>query len=188
MRDDVGTRNVRHPDDDDFLLRVYASSRTAELNALGRDTPEAQAFLRMQYDAQASHYRARRPQADWTVITMAGADVGRLIVDRGDDELHIVDIILLPAFRGAGVGTALVRRLLVEADAAGLPVRCEVAFDNAARHFWERLGLVTTGTDGVYPALERPGPTHSGDNRRHSIGLDGAASPPTAEQRPPSSG
>ncbi len=119
---------------------------------------------------------------------MAGADVGRLIVDRGDDELHIVDIILLPAFRGAGVGTALVRRLLVEADAVGLPVRCEVAFDNAARRFWERLGLITTGTDGVYPALERPGPTHSGDNGRHSIGLDGAASLPTAEQRPPPSG
>jgi len=109
----------------------------------------------MQLDAQTRHYRSVHPTAAHSVITVGGEPAGRLIVDRSDREIRIVELALLPPFRRAGVGSELVRPLLEEADAAGLPVRCHVEQSNDARRFWERLGLVAVGLDGAHMAMER---------------------------------
>ena len=74
------------------------------------------------------------------------------------------------------------RRLLVEADAAGLPVRCEVAFDNVARHFWERLGLVPPGRMvSTWPWSDRARPT-----RVTTAGVASASMEPQARPLPSS--
>ncbi len=109
----------------------------------------------MQFDAQARHYRGSFPDARHSVICVGGERAGRLIVNRSDDEIRIVDIALLPEFRGAGVGGWLVRRLLDQAEAGRLPVRCRVLAGNDARRFWERAGFVAQDEDGVYVAMER---------------------------------
>jgi GNAT superfamily N-acetyltransferase len=89
----------------------------------------------MQFDAQTRHYRGSFPDAWYSVICVGGERAGRLIVNRSDDEILIVDIALLPAFRGAGVGGGLIRRLLEEAEAGRLPVRCRVLQGNDTRPF-----------------------------------------------------
>jgi GNAT superfamily N-acetyltransferase len=109
----------------------------------------------MQFDAQSRHYRGSFPEASYSVICVDGTSAGRLIVNRCADEIRIVDIALLPEFRGAGIGRELVERLLAEADSAELPVRCQVLAGNKARRFWERLGFVPAETDGVYVPMER---------------------------------
>ncbi len=84
------------------------------------------------------------------VVLVNGEAGGRLMVDRSSDTIHVVDISLLPRYRGVGIGGELVQRVLEEAEAASLAVTCEVALDNDARGFWEHLGFRTRGVTGAY--------------------------------------
>ncbi len=154
MHGDVSARPERLPDDGDFLLSVYASTRP-ELTGLGWSGKQQDAFIRMQFDAQTRHYRESFPDATYSVICVDGERAGRLIVNHADDQILIVDIALLPEFRRIGIGGGLVRRLLDQADAGHLPVRCHVLHDSTARRFWERAGFSALGRDGVYLAMER---------------------------------
>ena len=60
------------------------------------------------------------------------------------------------------LGSAIMRALMAEAQAAGLPVRLMVASDGeAARRFYLRLGFVPTRTLGFYAELEWRAPAAS---------------------------
>ena len=95
------------------------------------------------------------PDATYSIICVDGERAGRLIVNHAADQILIVDIALLPEFRRTGIGSGLVWRLLDQADASHLPIRCHVLHDSAARRFWERAGFAAQGRDGVYLAMER---------------------------------
>jgi GNAT superfamily N-acetyltransferase len=151
----VSTRLSRIPDDSDFLLSLYASTRRAELELLGWSEVAQNTFIHMQLDAQTRYYRESFPDARHYVICVDGERAGRLIVNRSETEMVIVDITLLPAFRRRGVGGDLVGALLEEADAEGLRVSLHVLQGSAARRFWERAGFVTSSGSGAYLAMER---------------------------------
>ena len=154
MHGDVSTRPERLPDDGDFLLSVYGSTRP-DLSGLGWPEEQQDAFIRMQSGAQARHYPESYPDAVYSVICVDGEPAGRLITSHGDDQILIIDIALLPEFRRTGIGSGLVRRLLDQADAGRLPVRCHVLHDSTARRFWEHAGFAAQGSAGVYVAMER---------------------------------
>jgi len=145
-------------DDGEFLYRVYASTRLEELAPLGWDPAQAESFLRMQHEAQRSDYWRNYDTTRFHVIVDAGADAGRLYIERRADELRIIDIALLPAHRGRGIGSALIGDLFAEADASGLPVRIHVERGNPAQRLYLRLGFVFADADdaGVYRLMERP--------------------------------
>jgi ribosomal protein S18 acetylase RimI-like enzyme len=141
--------------DQELLFRVYASTRTEELAAVPWDAAQKQAFLRAQFDAQDRWYREHYHAATYDVIVIDGQPAGRLYVYRGDAEVRIVDIALLPEQRGSGVGGALLRELLAEADAAGKRVTIHVERLNPALRLYERLGFTVAEDKGVYLLLER---------------------------------
>jgi ribosomal protein S18 acetylase RimI-like enzyme len=154
-RRDVTTRPALAPDDDAFLLALYASTRRAEIARFGWPEAAQDSFIRMQFEAQSRYYRQTFPDAHYCVICLGGERVGRLIVDRRGDEMHIVDIALRPECRGRGVGGGLIRQLLAEADAGHLSVSLNVLKGSAACRFWERAGFTSRGGDDVYLAMER---------------------------------
>ncbi len=155
MPGNVAVRPVQLPEDEDFLRSVYAAARWPDLSVLGLSEDETKALLRWQFDAQVSHVEAFFPHATHSVVLLGGEAVGRLIVDRSADEIRVVEIGLLPAFRHLGIGRVLVRSLFEEADAKRLPVRCHVVQDDEARGFWEHVGFLEQGLDGVHVAMER---------------------------------
>ncbi|MDQ6804010.1 MAG: GNAT family N-acetyltransferase [Actinomycetota bacterium] len=155
MQGEVNARPVRLPADAELLFSVYAATREPELRMLGWPEAQTDAFIRMQFDAQTRHYRSFYPSASYSVIEVGGQSAGRLIVDRSDGEIRIVDLALLPEFRHAGVGRAVVERICEEADAHRLTIKCHVEQSNAARLFWEQLGLVASRVDGAHIAMER---------------------------------
>ena len=155
MDGEVTIRPLRAPEDDDFDLSVYASTRLPELTSLGWTPGQIDEFIGMQYRAQSHHYRQHYPDAVFFIITVAGERAGRLIVARSDGEILIVDIALLPAYQGGGIGGILVRQLVAEAEEAGIPLRCHVEQSNPARGFWEHLGLVPVRLDGAHILMER---------------------------------
>ena len=143
------------PDDMDFLLRVYRSTREEELAMVVDWTAEQKdAFVRHQFDAQHSWYRDHYEGAQFEVVLIDGVPAGRLYVHRRNREIRLVDITLLPEFRKGGVGTSLLKDLLAEGEAAGKPVTIHVEVFNPAMRLYERLGFSPIEERGPYRLME----------------------------------
>jgi ribosomal protein S18 acetylase RimI-like enzyme len=142
--------------DDAFLFQLYVSTREDIAALLPPGLPR-DTLLRVQWTAQRLDYAARYGQARHALVLVGGEPVGRLWVARLAGELRLVDVALLPHFRGTGLGTELVRALQAEASEAGLPLRLSVARDNPAWRLYARLGFTQVGAaepDAPYAALE----------------------------------
>jgi ribosomal protein S18 acetylase RimI-like enzyme len=146
----VATLRPVGPGDEDFLFRVYASTRIEELAPLPWTAEQKEAFLRQQFHAQSVDWARHYPRADFSIVEVDGVPAGRLYVDRGHEEIRLVDIALLPDFRRNGVGTGLIRDLLAKAQAQGVPVTIHVEVFNPARALYERLGFEKVEDRGIY--------------------------------------
>ncbi|HEY6544602.1 MAG TPA: GNAT family N-acetyltransferase [Dokdonella sp.] len=151
----IGLRDIR-ASDRAFLRAVYASTRLLELAPLGWSGPQVEAFLDMQFDAQQRDYWSNYDSARFQIVTCDGVDAGRLYVERRADELRVIDIALLPDFRGRRIASGLFHQLFDEADAQELAVRIHVEHANRAQRLYLRLGFACTGEPGpVYRLMER---------------------------------
>lgn len=140
-------------DDLPFIARVYASTRTEELAPVPWTAAQKTAFLDMQFRAQHAHYQTHYSDALWLVIERDGVAIGRIYLVHWPRELRLIDIAILPEFRGQGAGTAILADLFEEA--AGKPVTIHVEKNNPARTLYARLGFQPIGEHGVYDLLER---------------------------------
>ena len=134
------------PEDEPFLLDVYASTRLEELEGFGWSDEQKHAFIRMQFLARERVY----PRVDNRIILFEGRPVGRLQVDRGDAAILLRDIEILTEFRNAGIGSRLIKDLMQEATAAGKPIGLHVLASSPAARLYERLGFVRSGGDATY--------------------------------------
>jgi GNAT superfamily N-acetyltransferase len=153
---------LRPEGDDDvaFLQALYASTRAEELAQVPWDDAQKRDFLAHQFALQREQYRQHYPGAEWLVIERDGVPAGRVYVRRGGTEIRLMDIALLPALRGGGLGTRLTRALLDWADALPLPVTLHVEPFNPAYRMYRRLGFAYVRSTGVYHFLQRaPGAT-----------------------------
>jgi GNAT superfamily N-acetyltransferase len=102
---------LRPETDDDipFLMRLYASTREEELALAPWPPEQKQAFLAGQFEAQRRHYRSHIDGCAFDVIEHNGVPAGRLYLDVRQTRLHVVDIALMPEWRGRGVGPAIIR-------------------------------------------------------------------------------
>jgi ribosomal protein S18 acetylase RimI-like enzyme len=158
LADSVSLRPER-PEDDAFLLDVYGSTRQEELDLTGWNAATREAFIKMQFNAMRQGYAGMFPHGSFNVILLNQQPVGRIVVSRGDIEFRVVDMALLPAFRGRGVGTFLLRELIAEAARANKPVRLHVLKMSRATRLYERLGFVRFGEEGFHDQMEwRPSP------------------------------
>ena len=135
-------------DDEPFLLQLFAGTRSDELAHMSENQREA--FVAMQFKAQSRQYVVRYPHAHHSIILWNDTPIGRLLLDRGERELTLVDITLLPTHRGAGIGTHLLKDLLREAAAVRKPVRLKVWYSSPAKELYQRLGFSAVNDDGVY--------------------------------------
>jgi GNAT superfamily N-acetyltransferase len=143
------------PDDLPFLLRVYGSTREEEMAMVVDWTPEQkEAFVRSQFEAQHGWYQDHYQGARFDVILVDGVPAGRLYVHRRESEIRLVDITLLPEFRGGGTGSVLLRDLLAEGEAAGKRVTIHVEVFNPAMRLYERLGFLPVEERGPYRLME----------------------------------
>lgn len=145
-------------DDQPFLLRVYASTRERELAQVPFSPEQKAAFLAQQFRAQSVHYANHYGDASFDLVEVDGVPAGRLIVARWADRMLIVDVALLDAFRGRGIGTRLLQPLLAEADADGKRISIHVERQNPAQRLYARLGFspVSDGEEAIYQLWVRP--------------------------------
>jgi ribosomal protein S18 acetylase RimI-like enzyme len=141
-------------EDNDFLVTLYGSTREEELALTQWDADQREAFVRMQFAAQQSHYRTRRPAGREELILIGGETVGRLYSDLSGDTDHLLDLCLLPAYRGRGIGSRILRGILAKAAARGRRLTIYVESFNRSLGFFERHGFTRTSETGMHCLLE----------------------------------
>jgi ribosomal protein S18 acetylase RimI-like enzyme len=138
-----------------FLERLFRSVRWDELGPTGWPEQVKIDFLASQFELQQRHYRLAFAGADFDVIEHDGVAIGRLSVDRTTPDLHLVEIALVPEWRGRGVGGALIARLQDEVrrgHTARIVLNVERTNPGAQR-LYQRLGFVESQATSPYPGL-----------------------------------
>lgn len=129
------------PADESLLITLYGSSREQELALVAWDAAQRDMFIRLQAAAQLRHYQTEFPQAVHSIILLEQRPVGRLYVDRREQEIRILDMTLLPEYRGQGIGSPLIHSLMDEATRSDKPVTIYVESYNPSMRLFERLGF-----------------------------------------------
>lgn len=143
--------------DIEFLYKVYASTRADEMTLTGWNEKEIEDFLRMQFKLQHVQYMENyKNGGTFEIILVNSAPAGRLYVQRKKNDIRIVDIALLPEFRGKGAGSWIMNELMTEADRENLPLSLHVEQFNPALGLYERLGFEKKDLIGIYFFMERP--------------------------------
>jgi len=137
-----------------FLKKLYHSTRKAEMDLVDWSDQHKIEFLDMQFKAQHQHYHQYYPTAAFDIIENEGEPVGRLYLDRREDEIRIVDIALLPQHCGLGIGSFFLKKIMAEAENKELVVRIHVETFNPAKRLYERLKFNHIDTNGVYHLME----------------------------------
>jgi ribosomal protein S18 acetylase RimI-like enzyme len=138
------------PDDDAFLFSVYASTRTEEMKLVDWTAAQKQEFLQMQFRAQNHAYTENYPGAEFQLILLDELPIGRLYVQYMGNEIRVMDISLLPQYRGRGIGSHLLDEILEEGAESNRPVTIHVERFNPALHLYERLGFCQVSDHGVH--------------------------------------
>jgi ribosomal protein S18 acetylase RimI-like enzyme len=138
------------PADEPFLYQTFASTRSDEMALTGWNAQQQELFLRMQYEAQRSSYLMQMPDAQYWIIRRDEIAAGRLILHRTSEKIYVVDIALIPEFRGLGIGSDLMEAIIHEASLAGRSVGLHVERFNPALRWYERLGFTVIGSGPIY--------------------------------------
>ena len=136
------------------LARIYASTRAEEVARAGWPLEQQRAFLQQQFEAQHAHYHQHYPDARWLLIVQGIIPVGRLYLEDWTSQLRIIDIALLPEFRGRGWGEAILRDLMDQTAKTGRKVSIHVEKTNPAMSLYLRLGFEAIEDKGVYDLME----------------------------------
>lgn len=153
-----GTLALRAAKDRDApaLLALYASTREDELAAVPWAAATKADFLARQFELQHHHYVTHFPGADFLVLDSPGGIVGRLYRGASPGEAcdTVIDVCLLPAWRGRGLGTALLRAVMESAAGRAQGVALSVLSRNeGARRLYERLGFTVVAREDPYLAM-----------------------------------
>lgn len=137
-----------------FLARVYASSRALEMEALPWTDEQKAVFLDSQFEAQLRHYRSEFPGGVHQILLLGGEAVGRLYYSLEQSLFLVLDVAVLPEFRGRGIGTRVMRECQAAAQVAGVPVRVYVDAFGPATSLFRGLGFEVLRSDGMNVVYE----------------------------------
>lgn len=143
-----------------LLFEIYRQTRLHELDSIEWTTEQKHHFLQMQFDAQRRHYEKVYGNDDFLLILLDNTAIGRLYIGHWKEEIRIIDISLLPQFRGAGIGTRILSDIIEQAKRQQKIVSIHVEKNNLALRLYQRLGFVAVADTGVHWRMHRhPAPT-----------------------------
>jgi GNAT superfamily N-acetyltransferase len=141
------TLRMAGPDDRELLFHVFKMSLGPYI---------AQTYGTWQEDEQRTRFFEGLKPETHQIVEHAGQPVGLLSVVHAPGVVMLNRVFLLPPFQGRGLGGRLVRQVLADADAVGLPVRLRVLKVNPARRLYERVGFVEIERTETHFVMERP--------------------------------
>lgn len=136
-----------------FLRDLFDEVRGADLVAI--EPAQRRTLLTIQYRGRETQYAAAYPHAVDHIIEADGRPAGRILVDESTDDVHVVDIAIVGAERGRGLGGGALRSWCDRADETGRTLSLTVVPGNRARRLYERLGLEAVDEDQTAVRMRR---------------------------------
>lgn len=137
-----------------FLEGLYADSRAWEFQNVIMSDEQKVLLLKQQFFAQDKAYKSAFLTATHRIITYMDNDIGRLIINRRDDALHIIDFAILTEFQGRGIGGDILKALKHEAQNGRVPVELSVVQTNPAMNLYLREGFVQKAVEGHHIKMQ----------------------------------
>ncbi|MCX8572461.1 GNAT family N-acetyltransferase [Aminobacter sp. MET-1] len=128
------------------LFEIRLLAMRPSLERIGRFDPE-QARARFRDSFRSQHTRL--------VLAPTEQLIGCVAFGPQDGALLLEHFYLVPEAQGHGIGSSVLRQMLAEADATGLPIRLDVLRESDARRFYERHGFAETHRDEFDIYMER---------------------------------
>jgi ribosomal protein S18 acetylase RimI-like enzyme len=138
-----------------FIEAVYRTTREAELNYTNWSEFQKSAFISMQSTAQHAEYKTKFPNARFQVIIYNKKKAGRFYTGENENEIRLLDITLLPEFRGKGIGNYLLQQLIERSNKTQKKLSLHVEEANPVLKMYHRLGFVHIKNNGRYCYMER---------------------------------
>lgn len=138
-----------------FIETVYRTTREEELKLTNWNEHQKNAFITMQSMAQLAEYKKKFPGASYQVIRFNKKDAGRFYTWEDYDEIRLIDITLLPQFRGRGIGNFLLGELIKRSNRVQKKISLHVDPVNPALQLYLLLGFVHIKNNGRYFYMER---------------------------------
>jgi len=156
-----GTAQLRpaHALDEAFLYEVFCTTWAHRVAALPNQNL-ARHVLRIQHIAQEREFLRTHPDHQRLVVLVDDEPAGRLYLDDDGTSMQLLDLTLIPRFRGHGIGSGIVRGVCEQATTSGrrLVVRVERA-DATGTGLWSGFSLMAT--DDLADHLEWPAGTEA---------------------------
>jgi ribosomal protein S18 acetylase RimI-like enzyme len=109
-------------------------------------------LLAQQYQVLQASYARQWPRARTLIVELAGAAIGKLMLDEEAATVHIIDFILEPGLRGKGYGTAVLQAL--QAAAGDRRIGLSVDRQNpAAKRLYLGLGFQVEGASETHESM-----------------------------------
>ncbi|WP_051711211.1 GNAT family N-acetyltransferase [Andreprevotia chitinilytica] len=136
-----------------LLKTIYASTREEELKITDWSDAQKADFVEMQFKAQ-HHAYSNYPDATYFLILYDGEPVGRVYLQQRQSAILIIDLTVLTACRGRGIGGCILQAIFEQARELGKAVQIHVEKFNPALRLYHRLGFQMLEDKGVYLFLE----------------------------------
>lgn len=137
-----------------FVYEVFES--VCDPAICGLDEPLRSQLITMQFGGQCQDYSSKYPNAIDQIIEFDKTRIGRVYTDDSAGRIHIVDIAILPHWRGQGIGTAVLKSIFEVAQQSSKPVSLRVKKENRAVGLYKKLGFKVTGNDSLYVEMSLP--------------------------------
>lgn len=144
--------------DGEFIEKVYRSTREKELNLTGWPEDQKHRFIIMQSMAQLVDFKRNYKGTNYRIILYKKKPAGRLYLWETNSEVWVIDISLLPEFRGKGIGRSILSDIIERSRKKNKTVALHVALGNPARRLYERLGFKKVGATATHDCMELSGP------------------------------
>lgn len=140
-------------EDQGFAELLFSSTRE-HFHLLPLPKPQLELLLKQQFVLQQSSYAQSFPQADTYIIELENESVGKIILNKTSDSIHIVDLALVKQLRGQGYGTGILRSVKSFAEQQKRLLRLSVDQQNLrAKKLYLSLGFTQIGASDTHDAL-----------------------------------
>jgi ribosomal protein S18 acetylase RimI-like enzyme len=99
---------------------------------------------------------------DHFLLELSGQTVGCLCFKESATEVRLVRLFITPPYQNRGLGTQVMREIMLLGDRQSLPIQLRVLRVNPARRLYERLGFSVVGEDDTHYTMRRPPSTTPG--------------------------